>query len=260
MRMNPRFVLAAAAAFALAAAPARAQAAKDYSIHDRTRPLPPVVTPGDSCVQQTPAKPPSDAVVLFDGKDLSAWKSQKDGSPAPWKVENGYFEVAKGTGGIETRKGFGDCQLHIEWMAPAPAVGQDQDRGNSGVFLMGVYEVQVLDSFQSVTYADGQAGALYGQFPPLVNACRPPGQWQTYDIVFDAPRFDKDGKVTRPGRVTVLHNGVVVQHASQLMGPTAHKARPPYKAHADKLPIGLQDHSHPVRFRNVWVRELAERP
>ena len=260
MRMNPRFVLAAAAAFALAAAPARAQAAKDYSIHDRTRPLPTVVTPGASCVQETPAKPPSDAVVLFDGKDLSAWKSQKDGSPAPWKVENGYFEVAKGTGGIETRKGFGDCQLHIEWMAPSPAVGEDQDRGNSGVFLMGVYEVQVLDSFQSVTYADGQAGALYGQFPPFVNACRAPGQWQTYDIVFDAPRFDKAGKVTRPGRVTVLHNGVVVQHASELMGPTAHKARPPYKAHADKLPIGLQDHSHPVRFRNVWVRELAERP
>jgi hypothetical protein len=260
MSMNPRITPVAAAAFALVAVAARAQPAKDYGIHDRTRPLPPVVTPGDSCVQQTPAKPPSDAVVLFDGKDLSGWKSQKDGGPAPWKVENGYFEVAKGTGGIETRKGFGDCQLHIEWMAPSPPAGEDQDRGNSGIFLMGLYEVQVLDSFQSVTYADGQAGALYGQFPPLVNACRPPGQWQTYDIVFDAPRFDKDGKVSRPGRVTVLHNGVVVQHASVLMGPTAHKARPPYKAHADKLPIGLQDHSHPVRFRNVWVRELAERP
>jgi Domain of Unknown Function (DUF1080) len=260
MRVTPRFVLALAAVFPFAAASARAQPAKDYGIHDRTRPLPPVVTPGDSCVQQTPAKPPSDAVVLFDGKDLSAWKSQKDGSPAAWKVENGYFEVAKGTGGIETRKGFGDCQLHIEWMAPDPPVGQDQDRGNSGVFFMGVYEVQVLDSYQSVTYADGQAGALYGQFPPLVNACRPPGQWQTYDIVFDAPRFGTDGSVTRPARVTVFHNGVVVQHGSVLMGPTAHKARPPYKAHADKLPIGLQDHSHPVRFRNVWVRELADRP
>src|SRR6266699_2393382 len=135
-----------------------------------------------------------------------------------------------------------------------------RDRGNSGVFLMGRYEVQVLDSYNSVTYADGQAGALYGQSPPLVNASRPPGQWQSYDIVWEAPRFDKDGKLARPARATVFHNGLVVQHATVLTGPTAHKARPPYAAHADKLPIGLQDHSHPVRFRNVWVRELKERP
>jgi hypothetical protein len=259
MPLKSRAVLAAAVV-SLAAAGLRAQAAKDWPVHDRTRPLPPVVTPGDSCIQQTPAKPPSDAVVLFDGKDLSAWKSQKSEGPAPWKVENGYFEVAKGTGGIETKQGFGDCQLHVEWMAPSPAVGADQDRGNSGVFLMGIYEVQVLDSYESVTYADGQASAIYGQSPPLVNACRPPGQWQTYDIIWEGPRFDKDGKVARPARATVLHNGVVVQHASVLTGPTPHGTRPPYKAHPDKLPIALQDHSHPVRFRNVWIRELKERP
>ncbi len=243
MRANPRFALAAAAAFVLAAAPcARAQAAKEWPIHDRTRPLPPVVDPGSAGTSDQPGKPPSDAVVLFDGKDLAAWKSQKDGGPAAWKVERGYFEVA------------------IEFMSPSPAVGEDQDRGNSGVFLMGRYEVQVLDSYNSVTYADGQAGALYGQSPPLVNASRPPGQWQSYDIVWEAPRFDKDGKLARPARATVFHNGLVVQHATVLTGPTAHKARPPYAAHADKLPIGLQDHSHPVRFRNVWVRELKERP
>lgn len=258
MQLKSRAVLVAAS-LSLAAGGLHAQP-KDWPVHDRTRPLPPVVTPGDSCIQETPARPPSDAVVLFDGKDLSAWRSQKVVGPAAWKVENGYFEVAKGTGGIETKQGFGDCQLHIEWMSPSPAVGADQDRGNSGVFLMGMYEVQVLDSYESVTYADGQASALYGQSPPLVNACRPPGQWQIYDIVWEGPRFDKDGKVVRPARATVLHNGVVVQHASVLTGPTAHKARPPYKVHSDKLPIALQDHSHPVRFRNLWIRELKERP
>ena len=143
--------------------------------------------------QETPARPPSDALVLFDGKDLSSWKSQKDGSPAAWKVENGYFEVVKGTGGIQTKQGFGDCQLHVEFMSPSPAVGEDQDRGNSGVFLMGMYEVQVLDSYKSVTYADGQASALYGQSPPLVNACRAPGQWQAYDIRVRGPALRRGG-------------------------------------------------------------------
>jgi 3-keto-disaccharide hydrolase len=236
----------------LGTVPRTAQAKKDWPIHDLDRPMARVVDPGSE------AKPPSDAVVLFEGKDLSKWKSQKDGGPAAWKVEGGYFEVAKGTGGIETRDGFGDCQLHIEWMSPNPPVGESQDRGNSGVYLMGLYEVQVLDSYQSKTYADGQAGALYGQYPPLVNATRKPGEWQSYDIVFDAPRFDKDGKVLRPARVTALLNGVLVQNAQELTGPTAHKARPPYKAHAAKLPLGLQDHSHPVRYRNVWIRELPE--
>jgi hypothetical protein len=224
----------------------------DWPQHDRNRPAPKAVDPGNATTA------PSDAVVLFDGKDLSRWKSQKDGGPARWKVENGYFEVAKGTGGIETAQAFGDCQLHIEWAAPSPAVGEDQDRGNSGVFFHGQYEVQVLDSYQAATYPDGQAGALYGQYPPLVNASRPPGQWQTYDIVFHGPRFDAEGKLLRPARVTVLHNGVLVQDAAELIGPTANKARPPYKAHPPQGPISLQDHSHPVRFRNIWVRELPD--
>ncbi len=150
---------------------------------------------------------------------------------------------------------YGDGQLHIEWMAPSPAVGEGQDRGNSGVFF-GPYEVQVLDSHNSKTYPDGQAAALYGQYPPLVNATRALGEWQTYDIIFHGARFDAAGKVTRPTRITVIHNGLVVQDNQELMGPTTHKARPPYKAHPEKLPIALQDHAHPVRFRNVWFREL----
>jgi 3-keto-disaccharide hydrolase len=235
-------------ALAVAAAAQDSRDPKDWAIHDLNRPAPRVVDPGG------PGKAPSDAVVLFDGKDLSKWKSAKSGA-APWKVENGYFEVVKGTGGIETTDAYGDGQLHIEWMAPSPAVGESQDRGNSGVFF-GPYEVQVLDSYNSKTYPDGQAGALYGQYPPLVNAARPPGEWQTYDIIFHGARFDAAGNATRPTRITVIHNGVVVQDNQDLTGPTKHKARPPYKAHAEKLPIALQDHSHPVRFRNVWFREL----
>jgi hypothetical protein len=228
---------------------------KDWPIHDMDRPRPPVITPATASTQERAGQPPSDAIVLFDGKDLSKWESVKGGA-ALWKVAGDYFEVVPKTGGIQTKQGFGDCQLHVEWMAPDPPRGQSQDRGNSGVFLMGLYEVQVLDSYQNDTYPDGQAAALYGQFPPLVNACLPPGKWQTYDIVFRAPRFDADGKLLRPARVTVLHNGVLVQDNVELMGPTTHKARPPYKAHADKLPISLQDHDHPVRFRNIWIREL----
>jgi hypothetical protein len=257
-----RLLSLASIAFALVAAlaVAAAQAPKDWPIHDESRPRPEVVTPGTFSTPDEPGRPPSDAIVLFDGKDLSAWKSSKDGGPAPWKVENGYVEVVKKTGGIETKQGFGDCQLHVEWQAPAPPVGKGQDRGNSGVFLMGRYEVQVLDSYESTTYPDGQAAALYGQYPPLVNACRPPGVWQVYDIVFEAPRFDAKGQLLRKARATVLHNGVVVQHATELMGPTTHKARPPYAAHPDRLPLSLQDHDHPVRYRNIWIRELKERP
>jgi len=250
--------LALVAATLLTGGPAAAQTVGDWPIHDRNRPAPKVIDPGTASTQEQAGKPPSDATVLFGGKDLAGWKSQKDGGPAKWKVENGYMEVVKGTGYIETTQGFGDCQLHVEWMAPSPPVGQDQDRGNSGVFLMGQYEVQVVDSYQNTTYPDGQAAALYGQYPPLVNASRPPGQWQIYDIVFRAPRFDGDGKVTRPARVTVLHNGVLVQEGVDLTGPTAHKARPPYKAHPAKLPLALQDHDHPVRYRNIWIRELPE--
>jgi hypothetical protein len=234
---------------------ANAQVDTKWKIHDRDRPLPPVIDPGTSSTQDSPGRPPSDAVVLFDGKDLSKW-AHKDGTAAKWKVENGYFEVVPKTGYIYTRDAFGDCQLHVEFAEPSPAKGEDQDRGNSGVFLHGLYETQVLDSYQSKTYADGQAAAVYGQYPPLVNASRAPGQWQTYDIIFHGPRFDAAGKLTRPARETVFHNGVLVQDNVELSGPTAHGERPPYKPTPEKLPLALQDHNHPVRYRNIWVREL----
>jgi hypothetical protein len=221
------------------------------------RPQPAIVDPGTGVPPAEPGRPPADAIVLFDGKDLAAWKSQKDGSPAAWKVENGYFEVVKGTGGIETRQGFGDVQLHIEWRTPTPPSGESQGRGNSGVFFGGGrYEVQVLDSYENKTYPDGQAAALYGQFPPLVNASRPPGEWQAYDIVYEAPRFDAAGVVTKRARATVFHNGVLVQNAREFIGPATNRARTPYSAHPAALPIGLQDHGDPLRFRNVWLREL----
>jgi hypothetical protein len=233
------------------------QTEKDWPQHDESRPQPPVVDAGTG--PERPAPPPSDAIVLFDGKDLAQWRSAKDGGPAKWKVENGYLEVVAGTGDIRTEQAFGDCQLHVEWATPTPRAGEEgQHRGNSGVFLMGLYEVQVLDSYGNRTYPDGQAAALYGAYPPLVNASRPPGQWQTYDIVFRGPRFDGAGKLLRPALTTVLHNGILVQDGREQPGPTAHKARPPYKAHADKLPLGLQDHDHPVRYRNIWIRELDE--
>jgi hypothetical protein len=224
--------------------------------HDRNAPQPPVITPGEASTQKQPGKPPSDATILFDGKDLSAWESVK-GGPAEWKVAEGYFEVAPHTGDIKTKQAFGDCQLHVEWAAPNPPHGQDQDRGNSGVYLMSLYEVQVLDSYQSETYPDGQASAIYGQHTPLVNACRPPGQWQSYDIIFHGPRFDTAGIVVRPATFTVLHNGVLVQDHVTLLGLTDGDHQP-YKQTPTKLPLKLQDHNHPVRFRNIWIRELAD--
>jgi hypothetical protein len=232
-----------------------AQVDPQWKIHDRDRPAPTVITPGTASTQDSPGRAPSDAIVLFDGKDLSHW-AQKDGSAAKWKVENGYFEVVPKTGELHTRDAFGDCQLHVEFSEPNPPKGEDQDRGNSGVFLMGLYEIQVLDSYQSKTYADGQAAAVYGQYPPLVNASRPPGQWQTYDIIFHAPRFDGSGTLTRPARVTVIHNGVLVQDNVEIAGPTAHGDRPKYQATPEKLPLALQDHNHPVRYRNIWIRNL----
>jgi 3-keto-disaccharide hydrolase len=238
----------------LAVAPATAQVSTRWPQHSMDRPQPPVVTPGPA---GEPAAAPSDAVVLFDGKDLSRWTGDS-GQAAPWKVENGYVEIAPGSGNIHTRQGFGDCQLHVEWMAPAPPHGEGQERGNSGVYLMSRYEVQVLDSYDNRTYADGQAAAVYGQYPPLVNASRPPGQWQTYDIVFHRPRFDAQGKLQSPARLTVLHNGVLVQDNVELTGPTAHQTRPPYAVHPDSLPLLLQDHGNPVRYRNIWVRPLSE--
>lgn len=230
-----------------------AQAPLLWKIHDLKRPQPPVVTPG----KMEWATPPSDAVILFDGKDLAQWSDAK-GEPAKWKVENGYMEIVKGAGEIRTRQSWGEVQLHIEWAAPTPEQDKGQDRGNSGVFFMGLYEVQVLDSYQSLTYADGQAASIYGQYPPLVNASRPPGEWQSYDIVFRRPRFDGAGQLLQAARMTVLHNGVLVQDNVALWGPTNWMEFDPYKAHPDKLPLSMQDHGSPVRYRNIWLRELRE--
>ena len=214
-------------------------------------PVPAKVTPG-----ATPGAAPSDAIVLFDGKNLNAWKSEKDGGPAKWRVERGELVVAPGAGDIQTRDRFGDVQLHVEWYAPQlPPDKVDQDRANSGVFLQDVYEVQVLDSFQNKTYVNGQAGAIYKQYPPLVNASLPAGKWQTYDIIFTAPRFASDGSVKSPARMTVLHNGVLIQNDVSLKGATAYIGEPSYRAHGE-MPIRLQDHSHEVRFRNIWLRKL----
>lgn len=225
----------------------------DWPPHSRERPVPQSVAV--TSIVTTP--PPSDAIVLFDGSSLDRWHSGN--RAARWRVVDGAFEVVAGAGGIETRDSFGDVQLHIEWMSPSPPRGSDQDRGNSGVFLMGRYELQVLDSWENRTYADGMAGALYGQYPPLVNASRPPGEWQSYDIIFHRPRFDSAGKVVSPARFTVFHNGVLVQDNAALIGPTSHTVRPPYEAHPDRLPLSLQDHGHPVKFRNIWVRDLEAR-
>ncbi|MCE5185458.1 MAG: DUF1080 domain-containing protein [Planctomycetaceae bacterium] len=221
-----------------------------WAVHDPNRPMAPVVTPG-----QTPQDPPSDAVVLFEGKDLSAWSSLKDGGDAKWKVADGYMEVAAKAGDIQTRQAFGSCQLHIEWRTPDQVKGDSQGRGNSGIFLMSKYEVQVLDTYNNKTYADGQAGAIYGQKPPLVNVCRQPGQWQTYDIIFHAPKFEGE-KVVRPATITVLQNGVLVQDHWEIKGSTFHKTPPKYEPHADKMPLKLQDHGNPTRFRNIWIRPL----
>ena len=229
-----------------------AQPSTRWSIHSTDRPQPRVIKPPST---SWTVAPPSDATVLFAGTDLSRWEKDGGGSAA-WKVADGYMEVVPNAGGIVSRDRFGDVQVHVEWMSPVPAEGEGQERGNSGVFLMGRYEVQVLDSYGNVTYPDGQASAVFGQFPPLVNASRPPGEWQTYDIVFHRPRFDAAGKVTRPARMTVLHNGVLVQDNVVLSGPTAHQRRPPYERHDDRLPLSLQDHGTRVRFRNIWVRDL----
>jgi hypothetical protein len=242
---------------ALCASAATAQPAKlgDWPQHSRTRPVPPVVNPGP----QKPVPATAGAIVLFDGKNLDRWMSG-DGAPAKWKVVDGAMEVVPKTGTLTTRDSFGDVHLHIEWRTPKPAVGTDQDRGNSGVFFGGGrYEVQILDSYQNVTYADGQAGAVYGQYPPIKNVSLPPGEWQTYDIVYYRPRFDGTGKLVKPCRISVTYNGVDVQENVELTGPTANGSRPPYEAHPDKLPISLQDHGHTVQFRNIWLHELEPR-
>ena len=229
-----------------------------WHVHDPDRPQPVVVTPG-----ATAGAAPSDAIVLFDGKDLSKWGHGGTGSDAErvvsdakWAVRDGYFEVVRKAGTLMTRESFGDVQLHIEWASPAEVVGRSQGRGNSGVILMGGrYEVQVLDAFDNRTYADGMAASLYGQYPPLVNAARKPGEWQTYDIVFEAPRFEGD-KLVKPAFLTVIWNGVVVHNRKEAIGRMEHRVVGTYQAHPAELPLTLQDHGNPVRFRNVWIRRL----
>ena len=224
-----------------------------WHVHDGRRPQPPVITPGTFSSQQTPGKPPSDAIILFDGKDLSKWQSVK-GGPAEWKVQDGYMQIDPSAGSIETREKFGPVQLHVEWSEPTPPHGSSQGRGNSGVFLQGQYEVQVLDNYHNITYPDGQAGAIYGQHPPFVNACRPPGEWQTYDIAF-TPAIWQGGEVHMPAYITVFQNGVLVQNHTEIWGSTGHRIFPHYKPEVGSTgPLMLQDHHNPVRYRNIWIR------
>ena len=223
-----------------------------WRVHDVERPQPPLVKPG-----ATASDPPSDATVLFGGKDLSKW-AQRQGEQLvepKWPVRNGYFETGAKTGSMVTRESFGDVQLHLEWAAPPEVSGTSQGRGNSGVIFMGMYEVQVLDMYNNLTYPDGGAASLYGQWPPLVRAPRPPGEWQTYDIVFEAPRFEGD-KLVKPAYMTVFWNGVLAHNRKELGGPTLHRQASAYKPHAAELPLTLQDHSNPVRYRNIWIRRL----
>lgn len=212
-------------------------------------PVPPVVTPGEN------SNPPSDAIVLFNGKDLSQWTS-KDGKEAKWKVENGVFTVAPGTGPIVSKLGFGDCQLHVEWRSPEKVLGEGQGRGNSGVYMQQRYEIQVMDSYNNPTYSNGQAGSIYKQSIPLVNVCRKPGEWQTYDIIYSAPRFSENGRVSIPAYITILQNGVLVQNHVEIWGPTEYIGMAKYKVHKDKEPIELQDHGCLVSYRNIWIRPL----
>jgi hypothetical protein len=232
----------------LGAAPAE-QPKGNPKLTEVWEPVPPVVAPGVGTA------PPSDAIVLFDGKDLSAWEHE-NGSAPKWTVEDGAMTVVKKTGGLRTKRAFGDCQLHVEWRAPAKVEGSDQGRGNSGVFLQGRYEVQVLDSYENRTYSNGQAGSIYKQHIPLVNACRKPGEWQSYDIIYSAPRFSDDGRLAKPAYVTLLHNGVLVLNHVELKGSTEYIGQPSYKKHGPKEPLSLQDHGNPVSYRNIWIREL----
>jgi hypothetical protein len=227
-----------------------------FRVHDRTRPQPRIVHPGTASTQENPGEPPSDAVRLFDGADLSRWVSVTGGE-ASWRVEQGYLEVIPGTGDIQTRDHLGDCQLHLEWAAPAMVHGEGQHRGNSGVWLMGRYEIQILDGYENPTYADGTTAAIYGQYPPFVNACRPPGAWQCYDIMWRAPRFAGD-QLVQPAYATVLHNGLVVHHHTALLGPTQHRQVASYRPHAPTAPLRLQDHGDAVRYRHIWYRPLKE--
>lgn len=233
-----------ALALSIAAAPLQSVMGQEYlSGIEWERPK--IVDPGE-----TDAAPPSDATVLFDGEDASAWQNSEN-----WTVEDGALISGKGV--ITTKEEFGDCQLHIEWSAPTPPQGSSQGRGNSGVFMMGRYELQVLDSYDNETYYDGQAGAIYKQTPPMVNAMRPPGEWNTYDIFWTAPRFNDDGSLASPAYITAVHNGVLILNHFALLGDTPYNRPPQYNAHEPTGPIALQDHGNPVRFRNIWIRDVA---
>jgi len=223
-----------------------------WHVHDPARPQPPVVTSGTFSENATP---PSDAIVLFDGKDLSQWRDKRTGEDAPWTVADGVATSAKDD--IVTTNEFGDLQLHLEFREPTPPHGDGQGRGNSGVFLMGRYEIQVLDCYDNKTYADGATAGIYGQHPPLVNACRPPGEWQTYDIIFNVPHFGEDGSLLSPGYVTVFHNGVVAQNHQAIRGSTNWRVPGAYTPHGPTGPIALQYHNNSVSFRNIWVRPIA---
>jgi hypothetical protein len=271
-KMNSRYAVCLLAAVALIAQQKKATPGytdtailpgQPWHVHDPNRPHPNSVTPG-----KVPGAPPSDAIVLFDGKDLSRWMQNGRGAdsgktsdasyapPAKWKVENGYFECAPRSGDLLTRDKFGDVQLHIEWSEPTDVKGTSQERGNSGVLLMNRYEIQVLDSYHDVTYADGQAGALYGQWPPLVNPIRKPGEWQAYDIVFEAPKFEGE-KLIRPAYATVFFNGVLVHNRKEILGTMVHRLVAKYTPHGAEEPLALQDHGNAVRYRNVWMRRLT---
>lgn len=213
-------------------------------------PVPKVVAPGKNITDA-----PSDAILLFNGKNFSGWEST-GGNEIKWKADDNAMTVSGGSGDIRTKQGFGDCQLHIEWRTPAEVKGDGQERGNSGVYLMSRYELQVLDSYNNSTYTNGQAGSFYKQFIPLVNACRPPGEWQVYDIIFTAPRFNTDSTIKSPARATVFQNGVLIQNNVSLWGNTVNTGIPKYVMHSDKEPLMLQDHGNPVSYRNIWIREL----
>lgn len=222
-----------------------------WHVHDGARPQPRIVVPSSDH-----GAAPSDAVVLFDGGSLEGWVSAADpAKAAEWKVENGYMEVVPGTGNIKSTAAFGSCQLHLEWAAPEVIKGAGQGRGNSGVFLMERYEIQVLDGYRNPSYPDGITGAIYGQCPPLVNGCREPGRWQCYDIIWEAPAFDGE-TVVKPARVTVIQNGVLLHHARELQGPTEHRKTASYRPHEPEKSLMLQDHGDLVRFRNIWYRPL----
>jgi hypothetical protein len=230
-----------------------------WAVHDANRPQPKIVTPGTFSTQDQPGKPPSDAIILFDGTDLSKWEADSGtGVPTKWIVKDGAMECVPGSGYVRTKQSFGDCQLHVEWAAPTKVEGDSQGRGNSGVFLMGLVEVQVLDNYNNPTYADGMAASVYGVNPPLVNALRPPGQFQSYDIIFRRPVY-KDGQQVDPGYITVFANGVLVQDHTMLEGGTGHMGRSKPKAFPATGPLKLQDHGNPVRFRNIWYRPLPPR-